>query len=361
MKFLSILPEALNSFSYLGSGGGIREIKSTKTGRGVAMKRSFITVLVSIALVQPFFASDALPMESYPNKPVTMVLPVSSGMADTLMRVISKAAEKDLGQPIIIENKTGGGGSIGVNSVVKSKPDGYTVGMAVTGYFVSQPQMLDLPYNVFTDITDILAIAKYNFALCVKADAPWNTFEDVLAYAKKNPGKFSYGNYGTGMSTQISMERIAMKEGVKWTQIPFKSGGEAVVGVLGGHADAAVQGSVDVLPHLKSGKLKMLLVMDNKRWPDYPNIPTILEKGYDFYAVSFISVYGPKGMPEPIRQKLEDVFRKAMDDPSFVKVVQQFRVDPTFMSGKDYSALWRSYYEGTGQVLKALGLIEKKK
>jgi tripartite-type tricarboxylate transporter receptor subunit TctC len=325
------------------------------------MKRSFITVLVAIALVQPFFTGDALAQEAYPNKPVTMVLPVASGMADTLLRIISKAAEKELGQPVIIENKTGGGGSIGVNSVVKSKPDGYTLGMAVTGYFVSQPNMLDLPYNVLTDITDIAAIVKYNFALCVKADAPWNTFEDVLTYAKKNPGKFSYGNYGTGMSTQISMERIAMKEGIKWTQIPFKSGAEAVVGVLGGHADAAVQGSVDVLPHLKSGKLKMLLVMDNKRWRDYPNIPTILEKGYDFYAVSFISIYGPKGMPEPIRQKLEDAFKNAMNDRSFVEVTQKFGVDPAFMSGKEYSALWRSNYESTGQVLKALGLVEKKK
>lgn len=325
------------------------------------MKRSLIGVLIGVFCVQLFWVGLASSSETYPSKPITMVLPVSAGMSDTLMRVICKVAEKDLGQAIIIDNKTGGGGSIAVNNVLKSKPDGYTVGMAVTGFFISMPQMLDLPYNVFTDTTDILAICKYNFALCVKADAPWNTFEDVLAYAKMNPGKFTYANFGTGMSQQICMERIALKEGIKWTQIPFKSGGEAVIACLGGHADAVAQGSVDSLPHLKSGKLKMLLALDNERWPEFPTVPHVMEKGYDFYAFSFISLYGPKGLPESIRQRLEDVFKKAMEDPSFTKVVKQFGLMPTFKSGKDYSALWRSYYDETGKVLKAIGLIEKKK
>jgi tripartite-type tricarboxylate transporter receptor subunit TctC len=192
-------------------------------------------------------------------------------MGDTVTRVLCKNAEKELGQPIVIETKPGAAGAIGINYVVQSKPDGYTIGMAVTSNYIVNPHIRKLSYGTLTAITDILAVCKYNFGLAVKAGSQWNTYEDVIAYARANPGKFTYACAGVGVIQHITMERIAMKDGIKWTVVPFKSGGEAVVGVLGGHADAAVQGSVDLLPHLKSGKLKMLLVMDNKRWPDYPH------------------------------------------------------------------------------------------
>ncbi len=295
---------------------------------------------------------------AYPDHPITMVVWSTAGMGDTVTRIVCKGAEKELGQPIIIETKPGAAGAIGINYVQQSKPDGYTIGMAVTSNYVINPHIRKVSYDVF-GITDILSVCKYNFGLVVRADAPWNTYEDVIAYAKKNPGKFTYACAGVGVTQHICMERIALKEGIKWTVVPFKSGGESVIACLGGHTDAVVQGSVDVLPHIKSGKLKMLLSLDGDRWPDFPNVPEIREKGYNFFAMSYISYLGPKGIADPIRQKLEDAFRKSMKEPAFTEVMDQYRVPAAFMSGKEYSALWRSQYDEMGKVVKALGLVEK--
>ena len=303
--------------------------------------------------------SNALSAEIYPKRPINMVNWSTAGMADTITRVLSKNAEKELGQPIIIENKPGAGGVIAVNYIVHSKPDGYTIGMGVTSNFANKPHTSKLSYDILTRTTDILAVCKYNFGLAVKVDAPWNTFEDIIAYAKKNPGKFTYAMSGIGGSPHITMERIAMKEELKWTGIPFKSGGEAVVACLGGHANAVIQGSIDVLPHIKAGSLKMLLSLDGDKWPEVPSAPTILEKGYNFTAMSYISYFGPKGIPEPIRQKLEDTFKKAMEDPSFNELMTKYSVKKTFMRGKDYASLWKPYYHEMGKVIRALDLKDE--
>jgi tripartite-type tricarboxylate transporter receptor subunit TctC len=333
-------------------------LKSKKRG-GIKMKKLLKLFGVGLLLTTIFGVDLALAQESYPNRPITMVVWSTAGMGDTVTRVLCKNAEKELGQSIIIETKPGAAGAIGINHVVQSKPDGYTLGMAVTSNYIVNPHIRKLSYDTLTSITDILAVCKYNFGFAVKADSPWNTFEDIIAYARKNPGKFTYACAGVGVTQHICMERMAMKDGIKWTVVPFKSGGESVMACLGGHTDSVVQGSIDVVPHIKAGKLKMLLSVDGSKWPDAPNVPTILEKGYGFSAMSYISYLGPKGIPDPIRQKLEDAFKKAMEDRSFEEVMKQFNVQSTFMSGKEYSTLWRSQYDEMGKVVKTLGLVEK--
>jgi tripartite-type tricarboxylate transporter receptor subunit TctC len=319
-----------------------------------------IKLVIVVIFLFTIFVSNVLSQEVYPNRPITMVCNFGGGgMIDIVTRTICKVAEKELGQPIVNENKPGAGGAIGKNYVLRSKPDGYTLGVTTTGTYLVIPHMRKLPFDVLTDATDIIAVCKYNFGLAVKADAPWNTYEDLIAFVKKNPGKFKYACAGVGVTQHICMERIAMKEGIKWTQVPFKSGGESVMAALGGHTDAVVQGSIDELPHIKAGKLKLLLILSDSRWSDVPNVPHILEKGYNFYALSYVSFYGPKGVSEPIRQKMEDVFKKAMKDPSFMDVMKQFQVEPAYMSGKEYSAHWRSRYEEMGKVIKAIGLVEQ--
>jgi tripartite-type tricarboxylate transporter receptor subunit TctC len=288
-----------------------------------------------------------------------MIFWTSGGLADTVRRVVCSVAEKELGQPIVIDYKTGASGVIALNYVLKSKPDGYTLGGTVTSTYLVGPHMRKLPYDVLTDVTDIITICKYNFGLAVRADAPWKTYEDVIAYARKNPGKFTYTCIGVGVTQHLTMEQIAKKEGIEWTLVPFKSTGECITAALGGHVDAVVQGSVDLLPHIQAGKLKLLLVLNDSRWPDIPDVPQIREKGYNFHAFSYISFYGPKGLPEPIRQKLEDVFRKAMKDPSYLKVLKEFQLVGSDMGGKEYSALWRSQYDEMGKIVKSLGLEEK--
>lgn len=327
----------------------------------ISIKSLLKIILIVVFLIMTLFVRISLSQEPYPIKPIIVVVNFGAGGAmDIFTRAICKVAEKELGQSIIIENKPGATGMIGMNYVLKSKPDGYTLGTCSIPELIVTPHMQQYPFNVLTDVTDIFPFFKFNFGLSVRSDAPWNTFEDLIAYSKMNPGKFTYSTPGVGSTMHIITERIAMKEGIKWTAIPFKSGGEAVLACLGGHTEGVPQPPATTYSHMKAGKLKLLLVLSDTRWPEFPNIPTILEKGYDFYAMSYGSVYGPKGMTEPIRQKLEDVFKKSMKDQAFMEIVKRNLMGiPHFNSGKEYSEFWKSKYVEMEKVLKALGLVGK--
>jgi tripartite-type tricarboxylate transporter receptor subunit TctC len=316
------------------------------------LPKAFLVVFFSMLAV---LTKEGLSQESYPNRPITLVVPFGAGgTSDAAGRFIAKCAEKELGQPIVVENKSGGGGSIGVSYVLKSKPDGYTLGLAQTSGLVIHPHMKKLPYNPLTDLTDITVIVNMLLGLGVRLDSPWKTFDDVIAYARNNPGRFTYSCAGIGTAQHICMEQIAIKEGIKWTAVPFKSGAEATVAFLGGHTDGVVQTTMDMLPHEK--RFRFVLSVGDKRWPDFPNVPNTLDKGYNFYAMSYTSIIAPRGVPEPIMKKLEGVFEKAKKNPSFIEEMDKLKVETSTLSGKEYSDLWRSKYDEMGKVIKILGL-----
>jgi tripartite-type tricarboxylate transporter receptor subunit TctC len=322
--------------------------------------------LLKILFIVPFLmivclSGRSFSAETYPDRPITLVVPWGvGGTTDLIARSISPSAEKEFGQPIIILNKGGAAGVVGLNYALKSKPDGYTLVLTTTSSYLLVPHMRAVPYNPLTDITDIAPIVQFDFGLCVRSDSAWKSYEDVIKYARDNPGKFTYATAGIGNTQHIFLERIAKKEGIKWTQIPFKSGAEAVTACLGGHADAVSQGSLAMLPHVNAGKLRFLISLNNYRWGALPNVPTIVEKGSDSYAWSYMTVLGPKGIPEPIREKIEDVFNKAKKSPSFVKVLNQYKIEAiNNMSGKEHGLFWRSKYDEMGKMLKDAGLAAK--
>lgn len=321
------------------------------------LSKLFLLVVFSILAV---FAKESLSAEIFPDKPITLVNGwQAGGMHDNLSRLLSRAAEKELGQPIINENKTGAAGVIAKAFVVKSKPDGYTLGTTITATYIVQPQIRKTPYDPFTDVTDIMTFAKYNNGLCVRTDSQWNSIEDVIAYSKKNPGKFTYAHPGVGMMPHIVLEKYTMDEGIKWVGVPFKGGPDAVIAAVGGHVDAVVMGTGDLIPQIKAGKLRLLLIISGTRWPEVPNVPTILEKGHDLYVLSYMGIYGPKGLPEPIRQKLETVFKNAMKDRAFQDMLKQYYIEEAFLTGKEYSQKWKAMYAPMGKILNTLGLVEK--
>jgi tripartite-type tricarboxylate transporter receptor subunit TctC len=317
------------------------------------LSKVFITVMFIITVS---FVMESIAQSPYPNGPVTMVVVWGPGMADTMVRAICQVAEKKLGQPIIVENKPGAAGALGTNYVVKAEPDGYTIGVTATSVMSIIPHIRKLPFNPLTDATDICSLYKFNHGLAVRSDAPWKTYEDVIAYARKNPEKFTYANPGVGSTQHLIMEMIAMKEGIKWTMVPYKSGGDSMLACLGGHANACTLGSVDLLPQIKAEKLRLLLSLNDFRWPLVPDVPNILEKGYDFYAFNFNTIVGPKGIPEHIRQKLENVFKDSLKDPSLIEFSNKFGVEIKFMEGKEYSKLWRSKYSEREKIIKGLRL-----
>ena len=325
------------------------------------LKKSWLKILFPVVLlVTTIWIPNSMSAEPYPNRPITVVIPWGAGgMSDTITRALCNVVEKELGQPIVVVNKAGGGGVIGINFVLKSQPDGYTLGAPVSSFYLIQPHMRKQTYDPLTDSIDITTIFQYNYGIAVRSNAPWNTYEELIRYAKNNPGKFTYATAGIGTSQHICMERMAIKEGIKWTAIPYKSGSEAVVGCLGGHTDAVVQGSSDMIPHIQAGTIKLLLTLDEKRWSAVPNVPSVMEKGFDFYSLGFGSLNAPKGVPEPIIRKIEAAFNKAKKDPGFVEFCNKSYVSVGNLGGKEYSALWRKYYEPMGKIIKSLGLEQQ--
>jgi tripartite-type tricarboxylate transporter receptor subunit TctC len=325
----------------------------------VSKHRSLRWFLITFLLSSGLLSGTGVSQENYPDRPITMVIPFSPGMYDTVNRVLCKAAEKELGQPIIVENKPGSIGVVGMSYVFRSTPDGYTLCPVATGTYIQYPFMMDVPYDPFKDITDICGVFKFSQGLAVKSDSPWKTFEDLIAYAKKNPGKFTYASSGIGGTQHIAMEWIAKKEGIRWRMVPFKSGGDAAMAALGGHTDGFVAGGGDIIPLVKAGKMRFLLGLNDFRWPDFPDVPNMAEKGYGFFALTYIGIAGPKGIPDAIRQKLENVFKVAVKDPTFLKVLKQNGLLPQFMSGEEFTEHWKSRYDEMKKLIMGLGLFKK--
>jgi tripartite-type tricarboxylate transporter receptor subunit TctC len=315
-------------------------------------------IFVGCLSVVASFPENILAQGSFPSKPISIVISASAGgQNDVMTRALAKAAEKELRQPIICENRPGGSLTVGKNYVLKSKPDGYTVGAVTTATNIYQPHMQDLPFNVLTDQRDISVYFKYTHALCVKVDAPWKTFEDIIAYARQYPGKFTYGTAGVGTTQHIVMEQIALKEKIKWSMVPFKGGSDATLAALGGHTNGVAQGPADLVPQIQAGKLRIILALNDDRWPIAPNIPTVKEK-YGFYGINYQSIYGPKGIPDQAAEKLENAFKKAVDDPSYIELAKTLQVEIYYMSAKDYTKLWKSQYDEMGKIIKSLGLAK---
>jgi tripartite-type tricarboxylate transporter receptor subunit TctC len=326
---------------------------------GKLMKRMNRAKRLSIIVVLMIFVGFVMPksgFSDYPERPITIIHGWGpGGMMDIFVRLLADVASKKLGQPIIVESKAGGHGMIATHIIVKSKPDGYTLGGGVSSQFVVIPSMQKVDFDPLNDPTQIMVFLEYTFALVVRSDSQWKTWDELKNYAKQNPGKVSYGSTGVGTIQHLVFEDVAQKEGIKWTNVPFKSGKEAVIAVLGGHVQFAAQGPSDVVEHLKAGELRMLLALNDKRWAIRPNIPHIGELGYDT-TFSYFSIWGPKGLPESIRSKLEKVFHDALEDQSVIDAANKFQVSLVYIPGKEYTNMLREKFPKYKKIIQHLGL-----
>jgi len=296
----------------------------------------------------------------YPTKPIRLIIQFVPGTTtDIIARKLADVVAKDLGQPFIPENKPGGGGTLGVAEIVRSKADGYTVGCINMPTLTINPHMQTLPYDPFKDIAHICVISPYEYALYVKTDAPWKSFEDFVDYARKNPGKATYGTPGVGNTSHLLMISLGKKVNVDWRHVPYKGDGEIIPAILGGHLDAAVGSPAAVVPQVKGGTLRLLVVTSKNRWPYIPEVPTLLEKGYDLFQASFLSLGVRAGTPEPIRQKLEAAFKKAVQDPALNREFEEkIYAKLTYISGAEYGQFIKDQFFYYKDFLKTIGLTK---
>ena len=255
---------------------------------------------VAVAMVCALPLSAAAQADKYPNRPVRMLVPFApGGGTDITARLIASNATIAFGQQVIVDNRAGGGGTIGAETAVRAAPDGYTVIM-VSGSYGTNAALYKLPYDPVKDIQALVMIGESGFALSLHPSVPVKSVTELIAHAKASPGKLNYASTGTGGITHLATELFDLLAGTKMTHIPYKGTGPALSDLIGGQVQVLFGSFPATIPHIKSGKLRGIGVTTAKRSPALPDIPAIGETVKDYEAVLWYGLWGPKGIPKPI-------------------------------------------------------------
>lgn len=309
--------------------------------------------LAAGALSAPAFAQE------YPNRPIRLILAYAAGGAmDLSGRVIAPILQQQMGQPVIVENRTGGAGNIGAEAVAKAAPDGYTILFYADAYTIAPSLFANLNYDPVKDFIPITQMVSGAHILVGHPSVPANTLPELIAYAKSNPGKLSYGSPGNGTPQHLAAELFKSLAGnLDIQHVPYKGGGQAIGDVVGGTIPLASLGLPPVMGHIKAGKLRPFAVTSKARQPLLPDTPTFAEAGIaGFETVQWWGPAVPAGTPAPIVQRLHQEFTKAMRNPAFVErlAAAGLAVTPS-ASPQAFSAFIRAEIDRWGPVVKKSG------
>ena len=314
----------------------------------------FKQLLRGVVLLLVLAAGPAL-AQQFPVKPITLICPwPAGGSSDLVMRAFADVVGKQLGQQVVIENRPGASGTLGAGAMVNARPDGYTLTQLPISVF-RLPLMQKTPFDPLKDITYIINVTGYTFGMIVRADAPWKNLTEFVAYAKANPDKITYGTPGTGTTPHLAVEQFALEAGIKLSHIPFKGFAENMQSLLGGHT-MALSDSTGWAPHVDAGKARLLATYGSKRTKRWPQVPTLLDAGYTTVSDSPYGFGGPKGMDPKVVKLLHDAFRKAMDDPKVVAMLEKFDQPVIYMNGEDYTKFAKKTIEEEKPLIERLGM-----
>ena len=311
-----------------------------------------VTVLMAAALMTgPLYAG------SYPSKPIKLYYGYGAGgTCHTSLQPLTKALEKILNQSVVLVEKPGAGATIAGGVAAKSRPDGYTLAVIKSTTITTAPHILNLPYSPQTDLVHLFAYAGPASGFTVKADAPWNTWQDFIAYAKANPGKVAWTATGSTGTQYLLMQYIGKQEGLRWNGVPAKGGSAAMKLVLGGQV-AGYASSGSHVPQIKSGNARELVDFGVKS--SFPGVPTLEEVGYKGLAIKgepYI-VVASKKLPEDIRKTLVDALSVAVKDPGYQAIVQKLDLQEVNLSGPELDHMLESGSALVTKLLKSAGRI----
>jgi len=316
-------------------------------------KARLVAALVVASLTTVAAAQD------YPgNKPIKLVVPFpAGGGTDIFARVIGNKLSETLKWVVVVDNKPGAGGNIGIDAVAKSPPDGYTIGLGQTSNLSINPTLYTkLPYDPLKDLVPIVLVADAPLVMVVPANSPFKTVADVVAAAKKKPGDVTFGSPGNGTVAHLTGELFQTAAGIKFQHIPYKGSAQALTDLMGGQVQVYMSSIPTALSHIKGGKLRAIAVTSPKRAPSLPDVPTISEAGYKgFDANTWFGLVAPAGTPAPIVSKINAEVNRILKMPD---VKEKFAAEgggPLGGTPQEFAALLKSDYTKWGKVVKDSG------
>jgi len=295
--------------------------------------------------------------QSFPTRSIKLVIAFpAGGPTDITMRVLADNASKVLGQPVIVENKPGAGGTLPALQLQSSAADGYTVGQIPLGVF-RLPYTTKISWDPIKDISYVLNVTGYAFGVVVPTDSPLKTWTHFVAWAKANPGKLSYGSTGTMTSPHLTMELIAQKLGLELLHIPYKGSADLMQSIMGNNIMAAAD-STGFAPQVQAGKLRVLNTWGAERLAKFPDAPTLNELGLDMVQNSPFGIGAPKGTPSEIVKRLHDAFKQAMEQESYKTALARYDMVPIYMNSADYTRFAQETFLREKALVEKLGLAK---
>jgi tripartite-type tricarboxylate transporter receptor subunit TctC len=320
------------------------------------MKRMTSWIIACFAVVSFILIAQPLQAQTYPSQPIQLVVPMAPGdTVDLAGRAIGTELAKILKTPVVVNNKPGGGSTVGADFVAKGKKDGYTLLFANSNiYYAHAMNPEEVPYNPLTDLDPLCLAISTPLTIAVNADAPWKTFQELIDYMQKNPGKVRGSSSGVGSVGHFNFEVVTNETGAAINMIPYKGASPAMTALLGGHVEISTLSLSLIYPQLQAGKLRALLI--SKKVPEYPNIPTLKQLGYknDISSVLF-AFYGPAGLPDSVKKALVSPLEKAVKAPEVVKAMTQLGAIEDYVPGPEFKKMLAEEYGMVQKLLKGAG------
>jgi tripartite-type tricarboxylate transporter receptor subunit TctC len=322
-------------------------------------------ILPLLVLVACSLAGAAAAQEPYPSRPISLVVPFPpGGVADLTARPVAAAMEKALKQPVGVVNKTGAAGAVGMQFVATSKPDGYTLLLALSSISIipEADKLFGRPPAFTVDqFAPVALISADPTILVVRTESPWKTAKEFIEDAKKRPNQISYSSSGIYGTLHMAMELLSHAAGIKLRHVPYNGAGPALTALLGGHVDALASGPSVVLPQIKAGKLRALAGWGEKRVAALPDVPTFKELGYpeaEFYI--WAGLFAPKGTPEPVLAKLREAARAGVADPDFKAAMDKLETPIAFKQGPEFQKFFEADAQRLADGVRKVGRVEQK-
>lgn len=307
--------------------------------------------IIVVAIIAPRMA-----FAEYPERPITILVGFGTGsVGDQIARGLAEAVKKHLRQPIVVVNRPGASGTFAISEALKSKPDGYTLGLGTIGTLTVQPHLMDVPYGKPDTYVAVAKLVTQPNLLMVSAGAPWTTAQEFLRHVRAHPGEVSVGVPGRATVAHLEVEQLGIVANLR-LKVAYFDGPQQVQAAVLGQIDAAVAGPGPIIPHVRAGKAVALGVFEERRLPSIPDVPTFKELGFDVTLGTIQAVIAPQGIPAPTVKALADAIRKAVAEPSFVALAQKTENAIDYKGPEELAAELRQRFEKNGDLVRALGL-----